>query len=345
MASLPTDELELPKPAPALDSQSASSGTTAPAVGPSPDSLFGKALALLGPAPAPAPFTPAPYDEANSVENRTARIAASGSPLMQRAETLGAQAAAKRGLTNSSIGIESIGNSIMAAAVPIATADAGLATQTQNVNTQVQAAASMQGVDIAQKMRELETQREQFAQSLGMTAKDLDLRRDTLTQQQQQFLQSLDVQKQQLTQQESQFGRSLSANQQNFQAELAQRDTLAKLDADTRMKLGQMDTDSRMAIQGSVNIGNAWNQMMANIQAIQNNPNLEEPAKKTLIENNMQAFRSFSAFWQKLQNGQVDNSDLLNFAVATAPTAAPAPVGGGGAYNPFERPYEPPGGA
>lgn len=314
----------------------------APPAAPAPPSIFSAAAQIASapsPAPvaasAPAPFTPAPYDEANSVENRTARIVKSGSPLMQLAETRGLQDAAKRGLSGGSIGIEAMGNSILAAAAPIAQADAGLATQTANVNTQVQGAQSMQAVDIAQKMRELDTQREQFAQSLGMTQQDLNLRRDTLTQNQQQFLQQIDVQKQQLTQQESQFGRSLAANQGNFQAELAQREVIAKMDSSTRLQLGQLDAQSRQAIQGSVNIGNAWNQMMANIQAIQNNPNLEAGAKSTLINNNMQAFQSFSNFWQKLQGG-VDVSDLLNFGVAAgggstqAPAPAPGPDNNGG---------------
>jgi hypothetical protein len=301
------------------------------------------------------------FDESKGVEGRTASIASSGSPLMQLAETRGVQGAAKRGLTNSSIGIESAQKAVLDSAVPIATADASLYSQSALANQSAKNSAAtananigatlggqamslesqqaMQSNDLAQRNKELDVQREQFAQQLGMTSKDLELRRDTLSAQQQQFLQQLDQQKAQLAQEQSQFNASLQANQGNFQSELAQRDrqltqqaVLAKMDADTRLKLGELDAASRADVQNSANIAQAWGQMMTNVANIQNNPNLEPDAKRTLIENNMQAFQSFSAFWKKLNGGTVDVSDLMDFQIATgaapAPPSAPTPVGG-----------------
>ena len=53
--------------------------------------------------------------------------------------------------------------------------------------------------------------------------------------------------------------------------------------------------------------------MMDSINQIQNNPELDQSAKQTLINNTREAFQSFANFWKKVSGGTADVSDLLNF--------------------------------
>ena len=326
------------------------------------------------------------FDESKSAAARTNAIIQQDSPLMQSAATAGTQAAAKRGLANSSIGIQSAQQAVINSAAPIATADAQLYGQNSLANlaaknsaastnaqlgvqagttamtlgsqekqtadtlandaakfavtsgqTQQQIDAQKQqfATSAAQAQQQIDAQKEQFAQSLGLQAKDLDLRRDTLTTQQQQFLDSLNLQQKQLDQQQSQFSQSLSANQANFGAELSQKDqqfkasqaqqlVMQNADNATKLTIEQMDAAWRKDLQNSTNLTNSWSQMMQNIQAIQNNANLDAATKKTLIDNNLQSFNAFASFWKKTSG--VDVSDLLAFGTGGSTTSAqPAP--------------------
>lgn len=155
----------------------------------------------------------------------------------------------------------------------------------------------------------LAAQREQFAQRLGMDQAQLQLNRDQLSQQDRQFLADLDQKSAQLAQQESQFSR----DQQN-------KVTLANLDAANREKLIQIEAGYKTQIAGNENISRAWGTMMDSINQIQNNPDLDQSAKQTLISNTQASFQSFANFWKKVSGGTADVSDLLNFG----------PVSGGG---------------
>lgn len=349
------------------------------------------------------------FDESKGVAGRTNAILQTDSPLMQTAATQGAQSAAKRGLLNSSVGVQAGQQAVVNSAVPIATADASLYQQgslanlaaknsaatsnaqigaqlggqamtlgsqeRQTADTLAQRASEQsqqaqqfgvtsgqgqQQIDaqkaqfaqqlgmtakeldlrvqqLGQAQQQIDAQKEQFAAQLGMTGKDLDLRRDQLTAQQQQFVDSLNVQKQQLTQQQAQFDTSLASNNANFSKELGQKQAqfdaaqvqqtvLAKADNETRLQLAQLDKDSRADIAGSQNISNAWGTMMQNIANVQNNANLDEAAKRTLVQNNIGAFQSFTNFWKKTGGSDADISDLLNFNIAAAPAPAPPPA-------------------
>lgn len=266
------------------------------------------------------------FDESKGVAGRVADITSSGSALMKIAETRGLQGAAQRGLSNSTLGVEAAQKAVIEQATPIAQADAGLYQQqaltNQNAKNQVGVAnaglaqpAVLQQRELALKRQELDQQEAQFARTLGLSRDQLALSRDSLTQNQQQFLASLEQQRAQLAQQESQFGRSLDANQQNFNAELAMKETLAVLDANLREKLVRIDAESKEAQQSSVNLTNAWQQMLVNVGNIQNNPELNDAAKTTLINNNLEAFAAFSSFVGKTSSVPVD--DLLNFRVTT----------------------------
>lgn len=155
----------------------------------------------------------------------------------------------------------------------------------------------------------LAAQREQFAQSLGLDKDRLQVNRDQLTQQQQQFLADLDQRQQQLAQQESQFTR-----------EQSNRVTLANLDATNRERLMQIEAGYKQDIAGNENISRAWGSMMDSITQIQNNPELDQAAKATMIQNTQNSFAAFANFWKKSTGGNVDVGDLLNFGQ----------VGGGG---------------
>lgn len=178
--------------------------------------------------------------------------------------------------------------------------------------SQFNAQLSQQDQQFAQNLQlqkdNLAAQREQFAQKLGLDTAQLQLNRDQLSQQDRQFLAELDQRNAQLAQQESQFTR----DQQN-------KVTLANLDAANRERLVQIEASYKTQIAGNENISRAWGTMMDSINQIQNNPDLDQSAKQTLISNTQAAFQSFANFWKKVSGGTADVSDLLNFG----------PVGGG----------------
>lgn len=304
------------------------------------------------------------FDESKSTEGRVAGIVDANSPLMQRARVQGTQMAAQRGLVNTTLAGEAEQNAVLDKAVPIAQTDAGLYSQNSlanlaaknqaavvNANNGVQAgttALGLQnsndqqdktlaqqdrqfGVQAGQAQQQIDAQIDQFAKSMGMTVEDLKIKRDTLNAQQSQYLAGLENQ------------RAIA----NLNSETQK--AIANLSSDTQLQIAKLEQANKDDIQGSVNIGNAWSQTMSSIANIQNNPNLEESAKRTLIQNNIDSFQSFAAFWKKNSGTDApDISDLLNFnmANATAPTINPATPG----YNPPNAPpgYDPfdgPGGA
>jgi hypothetical protein len=172
--------------------------------------------------------------------------------------------------------------------------------------SQFNAQLSQQDQQFAQNLQlqkdNLAAQREQFAQKLGLDTAQLQLNRDQLSQQDRQFLAELDQRNAQLAQQESQFTR----DQQN-------KVTLANLDAANRERLVQIEAGYKTQIAGNENISRAWGTMMDSINQIQNNPDLDQSAKQTLISNTQAAFQSFANFWKKVSGGTADVSDLLNF--------------------------------
>lgn len=300
------------------------------------------------------------FDESKGVAGRVASITGQDSPLMQRARVQGTQLAAQRGLTNSSLAGEAEQNSVLAAATPIATSDASLyqqsalANQTasnaaKTTNAQLGVTAGVAGMqsgtqaastaesarqfnvtadtnksqfaqNLDLQIQQLDTQKQQFAAQLGLSVQDLDLRRDQLTQQQQQALDQLNLQKSQLAQQQTQF-----------QSTQAQQLVMQKLTGDQQIAVTTLQGQNQQAINSNTNIANAWGTMMQNIQAIQNNANLDGPAKQTLVQNTLDAFSSYANFWKKVSGGSIDVGDLLNFGVTgAAPNASAGSTPGAG---------------
>jgi hypothetical protein len=185
----------------------------------------------------------------------------------------------------------------------------------------------------------VDAQIEQFAQNLGLNVGDLALRRDQLTEQQRQALDQLNLQKSQLAQQQSQFESTQTTNLGMFEKELAQKAkefgltqqhqiALANLDRQTKLDMANLEAQNKNMINSNENVAGAWGTMMQNIANIQNNANLEAPAKEALIRNNIESFRSFATFIGSTAN--IDVSELLNFSIAPggagpAPRPSPAP--------------------
>lgn len=290
------------------------------------------------------------FDEAKSTAGRVASITSSGSPLMDLARTRATQTANARGLRNSSLAAGAGERAVIETATPIAAQDASLYQQAQLANQQAKNQASqfnanlganlgIKGLELGETSRQFDTtaglerdrlgentrqfdatlkqrseelaaQKDQFAAKLGLDTKALELNRDQLSQQDRQFLQNIEMQQKELAQQASQF-----------EANLANQRTLAAMDAENRLKLMEAEAAYKNDIAGNENIAGAWATMMQGITQIQNNPEIESGAKATLIQNQVDAFKSFSSFWKKVSGGTVDVTDLLNFGQTTA--AAP----------------------
>lgn len=298
------------------------------------------------------------FDESKGVAGRVDSIIKSDSPLMQTARTRAAQQANAKGLRNSSMAVQAGQQAVIETATPIASADASLFQQqqlknqdarnsTNQFNSNARTTVGLSGLEAGQKADEfgrslmeqarqfdtqtaqqggqfdknlalqqeqLAAQREQFAQQLGLDVKQLDLQRDQLTQQQQQFLGELDLK-----------GRQLEESARQSDAQLANQRTIAQMDADNRLKLAEVEAGFKMDIAGNENIANAWGTMMQNINAIQNNPDMDAEAKRINIENQIASFQSFTNFWKKSTGGSVDVGDLLNFGVDSGPGGTTLP--------------------
>lgn len=192
------------------------------------------------------------------------------------------------------------------------------------------------GMQFAMDDKRLSQQDKQFMQQLGMDQQRIDAQisqfekqfgmdRDKMSQQDRQFYDGLQLEKTKIDNQATQF-----------QTEWENRFSLATMEKDGKIELAKMDADNRVALAGieaeyrkdiasNENISQAWGTMVSQIGQIQNNPELEGPAKAAAIQNVMNSFQSFTTFWKKIEGGTIDVSDLLNFGVQnSAPAAAPA---------------------
>lgn len=287
-----------------------------------------------------------PFDESQSTEARVNRIASSGSPLVENATTQGTQMAAKRGLVNTSLAAGAAQKAVLEAATPIAQTDASLSTQTSLANLAARNAAksqtAQQGATLGGQAMGLENSNEQQTKALQQQQSQFEV---NAGQNQQQINAQIEQFRQSLQQRASEFGTTAAQQQQQIDNQVAQfakdqqtKLALAQLDADTRLKVA----DLQVSTQGNENLSQAWGTLMQTISNIQNNPNLEDGAKRTLIQNNIDSFASFANFWSKTSG--VDVSELLNFGVSYANAPAPAaPAPAQPVYDPLN-PF-PPGGA
>lgn len=248
------------------------------------------------------------FDESKGVAGRVNSLTSSGSPLMETARTRAAQASAKRGLQNSSLGVQAGEQAVIETATPIAQADASLFQQQSLTNQTARNNAA--------------TVNAQNAIQSATTGRQMDL--------------SNEQQGRSLMEQARQFDKGQSESARQFDATTAQRMDLAKLDVDSRKELATIEAQFKRDIQNNTNISQAWGTLQDTISKIQNNPELDPATKTQLINNNLASFKSFSSFWQKASGGAVDVSDLLNFGIT-------GPAGGGaGSAGPGTPGYSPP---
>jgi hypothetical protein len=279
-------------------------------------------------------FNQEEYDTAKSVAGRVAAIEDTNSPLMQRAQTRAAQQANQLGLRNSSIAVGAAQNAVLDAATPIATADAGFGLEREKSAQQ----ASQFDRQLGESGRQFDTgeanRKDQFGQQLKESGRQFDtgegnrlkLAADQLDEGARQFGESLGLERQKVDQSATQFSRNLAENSRQFDAGQLNQRTLAQMDADNRIKLAEIQYGNQSDIASNENISRAWATTMENINRLQNNPDLDAAKKKTLIDNQINGFQSFTNFWKKVGGGAVDVSDLLSFGVSSAGPAAAAPA-------------------
>lgn len=159
-----------------------------------------------------------------------------------------------------------------------------------------------------------------------------------------QFGESLGLERDKFKENTTQFGKQLGESQRQFDAGQGQQMKLAKMDADNRLALANIQYDNQADIAGNENISRAWGTTMDAINQLQNNPDLDASTKKTLIANQVAGFQSFTSFWKKATGGTVDVSDLLKFGVTNtdkAPAKATTPkTPAGGSQAPSAKDYD-----
>lgn len=181
--------------------------------------------------------------------------------------------------------------------------------------------------------QQVQNQMDQFAKTFGLSAQQLELDKDRLSQQDRQYYDGLKLEQAKLDQQGEQFKQDWANRFSLENVAQANRVDLQKLDAASRKELATIDSTTRMDIAGNQNISNAWGTTMQAIAQIQNNPDLDEAAKTTQINNTIGGFKNFTSFWKKVSGGAVDVSDLLNFGVASKTPATTGGAGGSGGDN------------
>ena len=157
------------------------------------------AAGTVGAAPTPAPPGPGAqykgvassagqgaqtaWNEDMSSAGRLNSMISSGSPLMQSAQTRGNQAAARRGLMGSSMGIEAAQKAMIDSAAPFATTDAGLYAQGARSNTEQANAWNARDLDRqqsdAQFGAKLGSDESQFGRTLMENARQANLGSNT----------------------------------------------------------------------------------------------------------------------------------------------------------------------
>lgn len=278
-------------------------------------------------------FTPTTtaFDESKGVAGRVDSITSKDSPLMQRAATRAQQGMNARGLTNSSIAIGAGQSAVIDAATPIANADAnlfqqqGLANQTSlndaaRANAAARTTVGLKGLDLAESGRQFDTNdastNARFNKELTETTRQFDTSQAGTN---------------------TRFDKELTENSRQFDTNQANTKTraadarshdivMAGLDKSTRLAVMDAESKFRSDIAGNENISNAWGTTMAAIDKVQNNPDLDDATKQTMIDNAIGSFGAFSSFWKKASGGAVDVSDLLVFTQPSAAAATPAPA-------------------
>lgn len=209
-----------------------------------------------------------------------------------------------------------------------------LAEQARQANLQASTQMGVASMNNDTERSKLAAQVSQFAQSFGLSVQELEMNKDRMTQQDRQFYDGLKLEQTKLEQQDKQFQADWTNKFSLESMAQSNRIDLAKIDAGNKKELLGIEAQYKTAIAGNENISNAWGTTMLEIGKIQNNPDLEDGAKQTLISNTLNSFKSFTGFWQKVTSGSNDVSDLLNFGITSVNGPNPTNPNGAAMTNP-----------
>jgi len=213
-----------------------------------------------------------PYDpvtgkykkEDTGVATRITGLLNKDNPYMQQAATRGKQQANRRGLLNSTMGVQAVESARIGAALPIASQEAAQAHQSNLTgrNIEFQDVAQQRDISSRERMQgaDIEAQNDRLAQELGsreaLHAAQIAADRERLGMQ--------------LTSQEQIALSNLQAAQERLGIQIESQETLAGLDRDLRERLAQMDLSSgdlRAAASLAQGYEAAYSNMIAGIMA------------------------------------------------------------------------------
>ncbi len=330
------------------------------------------------PAPTAAPPTPAPvqapatspyeaktYDVTPqmTVAGQIKDIIASGSPLMQQAETAAKETMNQRGLINSSQAISAGQDSVYRAATPIAAADASIYAKAASENAaagnkalefnagaanasqiaKLQADTTLTSQDMQNKTSVLVADTQAKLQTyLGQLQSNTTLSAQQMASEAQKAIASANnVSSQQIAR--IQADSSLSVAEKNTQSAqiIAQMNNensrvvqgmvnaaaLENIKANgvVNMEIERMTEANKTLLQTSASASQVYTQMLTSMSNIMTNKDLSEDQKQTALNNNVQQLNDFLATLSKI-SGIPGMESLLTFGPATGATG-PAPDG------------------
>lgn len=196
--------------------------------------------------------TPYKVEPQGLVQTHLKNIVQDDSPLMQQAARIATQKANERGLVNSSMAVGAAQDAVIGQAMPIAQADAATYDRAATNTANQQNAASQFNATAANNV------------SLANQAAT----NEALRSQQQGSIALIDRQ---------------MSNDANM--------ALARLDADTKVQLTNLDNRTRSLLQSNQSASNAYVQTIQNINQIQMNPQMGAAAKQQAIDNQLALLR------------------------------------------------------
>jgi hypothetical protein len=288
--------------------------------------------------------------ETDTVQGQIGGIIAQDSPLMQQAQTAAAKTANKRGLLNSSMAVQAGREATYNAALPIASADAGIYNDVQNRNMDAQNNA-LQFSSGAQNTGAL--QAEQGKQQIGAIAAQGEQQRLTGQQSGQQALEQIgaqgaqqsqlsaqqaqqaqvletqrgEIQKQLLTAEGVQKEKLLAAqgaidtqlqNLKGTQAQALQTSEAASqlalqgLRGEQANQIAQIEASYKTIMQTSDSAAKTFSQAASDINTVLIDPNISVESKQQIIDKRIQLLDAQMSAIGTI--GNIDLSDILDFS-------------------------------
>jgi hypothetical protein len=282
---------------------------------------------------APAPAAQWSVDPGRTTQGLMGGMLDSNSVDMRRAAARGLANANSRGMLNSSQGIQSSQNALIDHASDIAKTDAAIYAESGRFNAdqqnQVAAADLNRRAQMYTAGQEIGLGDRKLAQDDRQFTTSATIERQKIAAQIQQFQQQFGLDESKFTEQQKQYFAGLKLEQDKLDqaarqhvAELAGRIDLAKMDADNRLALADVEAKYKNQINRETNISNAWGTMLSEVGKIQGNNDMDATAKASAIQNVINGFQSYAKTWNAMAGINIDA--LLSFGI-TMPTAPPPP--------------------